>query len=95
MTVKPINALTQSDLKELGQIIANEYDYDTFDEYIADLDINNIFDDCGGMATGICRNPDCHAISEETIEPDATDNWCAVCNENSVMSVNELLLRYV
>ena len=93
--MKTANELTQSDIEELAQIIANEYDYNTFDEYLDDLDINNIFDDVGGLATGICINPDCHVVTEEYVEPDATENWCAVCNEKTVLSVNEIILRLV
>lgn len=43
------------------------------------------------VAPGICRDPDCGAVTEGH-EPDARANWCPCCEGQTVIALPELAL---
>ena len=42
------------------------------------------------IVPGICRDPDCHTV-HDSVEPDATNNWCDECSQPTVVAVTVLM----
>jgi len=74
----------KKDLKQYKiQKIAEEYGCDE-EELMETYALDSI-------VPGICMNEDCDFVVD-SCEPDARENWCECCDDNSVCSVVELLL---
>ena len=43
------------------------------------------------VAPGICRNPGCDFTTD--VEPDATANYCEICETQTVVSCQELMFE--
>ena len=73
--------------KEAVLLIAEDEGWDTDDRDCLVYDV--MLKAMDSVMPGVCMKRDCAAITSRC-EPDATDNWCHECGDNTVKSLGVL-----